>query len=181
MTFRPSYRSIWRVSYPLIIAGISETVVEVTDTVFLAHYGITELAAIGLAGAIFADAINAIVADMAIGGSTNAIVHLIAMAGRAGIPLDLATTHRPGARFGPRAIRAASTNLAWARHWPWPFDPFERLAVVEHEDGGIEGAGGRDDQRQGNRGERDDRAGVREHLDSPRGSRQVSDSAGGHT
>jgi len=33
---------------------------------------------------------NAIVADMAIGGSTNAIIHLIAMAGRAGIELDLA-------------------------------------------------------------------------------------------
>ncbi|MEA3273991.1 MAG: MATE family efflux transporter [Pseudomonadota bacterium] len=53
MTFRPSYRGIWGVSYPLIVAGISETVVEVTDTVFLAHYGITELAAIGLAGAIY--------------------------------------------------------------------------------------------------------------------------------
>jgi dihydroxy-acid dehydratase len=32
---------------------------------------------------------NAITADMAIGGSTNAIIHLIAMAGRAGIKLDL--------------------------------------------------------------------------------------------
>jgi dihydroxy-acid dehydratase len=32
---------------------------------------------------------NAIVADMALGGSTNAIVHLIAMAGRAGISLPL--------------------------------------------------------------------------------------------
>jgi dihydroxy-acid dehydratase len=32
---------------------------------------------------------NAIVADMAIGGSTNAIVHLIAMAGRAGVALGL--------------------------------------------------------------------------------------------
>lgn len=32
---------------------------------------------------------NAIVADMAIGGSTNAIVHLIAMAGRAGLKLPL--------------------------------------------------------------------------------------------
>lgn len=32
---------------------------------------------------------NAVVADMAIGGSTNAIVHVIAMAGRAGIPLGL--------------------------------------------------------------------------------------------
>ncbi|MFZ4768048.1 MAG: L-arabinonate dehydratase [Roseimicrobium sp.] len=33
---------------------------------------------------------NAIVADMAVGGSTNAIVHLIAMAGRAGLTLPLA-------------------------------------------------------------------------------------------
>lgn len=32
---------------------------------------------------------NAIVTDMALGGSTNAIIHLIAMAGRAGIKLDL--------------------------------------------------------------------------------------------
>src|SRR6185503_10599976 len=32
---------------------------------------------------------NAITVDMAIGGSTNAIVHLIAMAGRAGIKLPL--------------------------------------------------------------------------------------------
>lgn len=32
---------------------------------------------------------NAITADMAIGGSTNAIIHLVAMAGRAGIKLDL--------------------------------------------------------------------------------------------
>jgi dihydroxy-acid dehydratase len=32
---------------------------------------------------------NAIVADMAIGGSTNAIIHLIAMAGRAGVKLPL--------------------------------------------------------------------------------------------
>ncbi len=32
---------------------------------------------------------NAIVTDMALGGSTNAIIHLIAMAGRAGVPLAL--------------------------------------------------------------------------------------------
>ena len=32
---------------------------------------------------------NAIRADMAIGGSTNAIVHLIAIAGRTGVPLPL--------------------------------------------------------------------------------------------
>ncbi len=34
---------------------------------------------------------NAIVTDMAIGGSTNAIVHLVAMAGRAGLKLPLST------------------------------------------------------------------------------------------
>ncbi len=33
---------------------------------------------------------NAITADMAIGGSTNAIIHLVAMAGRVGIKLELA-------------------------------------------------------------------------------------------
>ena len=48
-----------------------------------------------------------------------------------GVPFDTAVTNRPGCRFGPRAIRAASTQLAWARAWPCPFDPFERLAVVD--------------------------------------------------
>ncbi len=51
-----------------------------------------------------------------------------------GIPLDTATSNRPGARFGPRAVRAASTNLAWERHFPWTFDPFERLAIVDYGD-----------------------------------------------
>lgn len=53
MKFRPTYRSIWGVSLPIIAAGISEMVVDITDTIFLAHYGITELAAIGLADAIY--------------------------------------------------------------------------------------------------------------------------------
>lgn len=52
----------------------------------------------------------------------------------AGIPFDTATTNRPGTRFGPRAIRAASTNLSWARAWPWTFDPFDRLHVVDYGD-----------------------------------------------
>jgi agmatinase len=51
-----------------------------------------------------------------------------------GIPLDTATTNRPGARFGPRAIRAASTGISWERPWPWDFDPFDRLAVVDYGD-----------------------------------------------
>ncbi len=48
-----------------------------------------------------------------------------------GVPFDMSVTGRPGCRFGPRAIRAASANLAWQRVWPSPFDPFARLAVVD--------------------------------------------------
>ena len=51
-----------------------------------------------------------------------------------GVTLDTATTHRPGARFGPQAIRAASVNLAWGPPWPWGFDPFDRLAVIDYGD-----------------------------------------------
>lgn len=51
-----------------------------------------------------------------------------------GIPLDLATSNRPGARFGPRAIRAATPGISWARPWPWDFDPLERLAVIDYGD-----------------------------------------------
>jgi agmatinase len=51
-----------------------------------------------------------------------------------GIPLDTATTNRPGARFGPRAIRAASCQMAWTRPYGWPFDPLDKLAVVDYGD-----------------------------------------------
>ncbi len=48
-----------------------------------------------------------------------------------GVPFDLATTNRPGTRFGPAAIRRASAQLAWGLPFPWPFDPFNRLAVID--------------------------------------------------
>lgn len=51
-----------------------------------------------------------------------------------GVPFDLATTGRPGARFGPRAIREASAMLAWAPPYAWDFDPFERLHVIDYGD-----------------------------------------------
>ncbi len=75
---------------------------------------------------------NAITVDMAIGGSTNAIVHLLAMAGRAGIPLQLGrfdeisqrtpmlANIRPSGQFlmedfyyagGLRALQAQLTSL----------------------------------------------------------------------
>ncbi len=46
-----------------------------------------------------------------------------------GVPLDTATTNRPGARFGPRAIRNASTIMAWEKPYGMAFDPFDKLAV----------------------------------------------------
>jgi agmatinase len=49
-----------------------------------------------------------------------------------GVPYDLAVTNRPGTRFGPRAIRAASAQLAWSGGaWRWDFDPFALLHVVD--------------------------------------------------
>lgn len=52
-----------------------------------------------------------------------------------GVPYDTAVTNRPGTRFGPRAIRQASTNLAWAGGaWRWPFDPFDILNAVDFGD-----------------------------------------------
>jgi len=51
-----------------------------------------------------------------------------------GIPFDTATTNRPGTRFGPRGIRAASTEIAWQKNWPWEFDAFEQLNIVDYGD-----------------------------------------------
>lgn len=48
-----------------------------------------------------------------------------------GLPFDLGVSNRPGARFGPRAIREASLQLSWGEVWPWGFDPFDRLAVLD--------------------------------------------------
>lgn len=51
-----------------------------------------------------------------------------------GLPYDLGVSNRPGSRFGPRAIREASLQLAWGEVWPWGFDPFDRLAVIDSGD-----------------------------------------------
>lgn len=48
-----------------------------------------------------------------------------------GVPFDTATTARPGARFGPRGIRAASANLAWERPYGWDFDPRDVLEIAD--------------------------------------------------
>ena len=48
-----------------------------------------------------------------------------------GVPLDTATTNRPGARFGPRAVRNASSIMAWEKPYGMAFDPFDKLAVAD--------------------------------------------------
>ncbi len=51
-----------------------------------------------------------------------------------GVPFDLAATNRAGTRLGPEAIRRASVQNAWGPIWPWMFDPFDTLAVVDYGD-----------------------------------------------
>ena len=48
-----------------------------------------------------------------------------------GIPFDCAVTYRPGSRLGPRAIRAASVQLAELKAFPWNFSIPEYLNVVD--------------------------------------------------
>jgi agmatinase len=48
-----------------------------------------------------------------------------------GVPYDAAVTYRPGCRLGPRAIRAASVQLAELKVFPFGFDLLESLAVVD--------------------------------------------------
>lgn len=83
MRIRITPGSILALSIPIIFAGVGETIVDVTDTVFLGWFGITELAAVGLADAIygvatvvalgFVDGIQVIVARRAGEGRSQAI------------------------------------------------------------------------------------------------------------
>jgi agmatinase len=53
-----------------------------------------------------------------------------------GIPFDLATTNRPGARFGPRAIREQSAFVGqypWGL-WPWTDNVLETCRVIDYGD-----------------------------------------------
>lgn len=51
-----------------------------------------------------------------------------------GVPFDCAVTNRSGCRLGPRAIRAGSTLLAELDAFPFGFNPFETLSVVDYGD-----------------------------------------------
>lgn len=55
-----------------------------------------------------------------------------------GVPYDLGTTNRPGARFGPRAIREMSSlvgEFEWGV-WPWDYHLADRWKVIDFGDVG---------------------------------------------
>ena len=51
-----------------------------------------------------------------------------------GIPFDAAVSNRPGARFGPQAIRRASAIFDVDPQYPFNLDLFENMAVVDYGD-----------------------------------------------
>lgn len=49
-----------------------------------------------------------------------------------GVPYDMSTSGRSGARFGPEGVRAASANLVWeGARWPWNFALDDHLKVED--------------------------------------------------
>ena len=51
-----------------------------------------------------------------------------------GVPFDQAVTHRPGTRFGPRALREASSLMPFDPPYGWGYSPLESLAVADYGD-----------------------------------------------
>ena len=51
-----------------------------------------------------------------------------------GVPFDSATSNRPGTRLGPRAIRQASSMIAWEKPYYWSFHPFHIANIIDSGD-----------------------------------------------
>jgi len=51
-----------------------------------------------------------------------------------GVPFDQAVSHRPGTRFGPRAIREASSLQPYDPPFGWDYDPLSELAIADYGD-----------------------------------------------
>ncbi len=51
-----------------------------------------------------------------------------------GVCFDQATSHRPGARFGPRAMRSASTLQPCYPPYGWGFDPLSTCHIIDYGD-----------------------------------------------
>jgi agmatinase len=79
--------------------------------------------------------------ENAFGGATSFLrrryskdLHGVALA-VTGVPFDQAVTHRPGTRFGPRAIREASTLQPFDPPYGWDgFDPLSDFDIVDYGD-----------------------------------------------
>ena len=53
MKVEATYRQIWRIAYPIMLGGVAQTALNVTDTAFLARVGETELAASAIGGVFY--------------------------------------------------------------------------------------------------------------------------------
>lgn len=51
-----------------------------------------------------------------------------------GVPFDQAVTHRPGTRFGPRAMREVSGLLSADPPYGWPTSPLEEMSIIDYGD-----------------------------------------------
>jgi len=51
-----------------------------------------------------------------------------------GVPFDQSVTHRPGARFGPRAIREASCLQPYDPPYGWGYDPLGQFSIIDYGD-----------------------------------------------
>jgi len=51
-----------------------------------------------------------------------------------GVPFDQAVTHRPGTRFGPRAIREASALQPMDAPYGWDLNPLTDMSVADYGD-----------------------------------------------
>jgi agmatinase len=51
-----------------------------------------------------------------------------------GVPFDVATSFRPGARFGPNGVRAGSVQLRDLKSFPYGIDPFATVKVIDYGD-----------------------------------------------
>jgi agmatinase len=51
-----------------------------------------------------------------------------------GVPFDQAVTHRTGTRFGPRAIREASSLQPYDPPYGWPTSPLEDMSIIDYGD-----------------------------------------------
>lgn len=61
-----SYRNIWHIAYPIIVGSISQTVLNITDTIFVGHLGELELGA-GALATLFYLAIMMVITGFTIG------------------------------------------------------------------------------------------------------------------